>query len=211
MLSASECMSDAAGCVDVASRDKRKPGHKPGQVFANVRKTGEGEQSFEYSIDLQSLPIPEAEFYCHSAMLVRRPNIASFFFGQHGMSSAHIPTAVAVDVPYRCFPPVLKSMTPEFRGTLEKLVASMEAVEEFKIIGKDAHTLTYPGHFVRLLVNDFASVFDFYELLPANTPPPTVVPVIRIKSVPPLMRWFVEACDGILAVDPEPDDSPSPT
>jgi hypothetical protein len=151
----------------------------------------------EVRLALDRLPKPEREFYCNAVQLQRRINVVSFIFGQLGAGTTSIQNAVVVDVPHGSFRPLTLTFDEAFRSRLTEAMKAFTPIEATPDVMKDVRSVSYVSHVATLLVNEFASVLDFYELEPRLGGLPPVTPVIRVKSLPPVLKWFVDSCDQI--------------
>jgi len=180
----------------MARRVNRKRRSRAKQTHATMRASTDPGKS-EFRIALARLPKPEREFYCNAVQLQQRPNVVSFIFGQFGAGMASVQNAVVVDVPHGSFRPLTLTFDEAFRNRLTEVMKAFTPIEPAPEVMKEIRSLSYAGHVATLLVNEYASVLDFYELEPRLEGPPSVTPVIRVKSLPPVLKWFIDSCDRI--------------
>jgi hypothetical protein len=158
--------------------------HQPGAVAREV--VGKG---YAITINSLALPTPETMFYANAATMIRRLNVVTFVFGQFAPMSAKIHSAIAIDIPVTALEIMIKTFNPEFVGKLTK--EEMPQAEGWELIKA---SFTYPAHLARITTNDVMGVMDFYDLTPALMAPPSVEPSVRLKVIPPIIRYFFDGC-----------------
>lgn len=152
----------------------------------------------ELSIPIGALPPPDPEFYCQTLAVQLQQNYGRFLFGQFGAQSAFVRNSITIDMPYAAIRATCGTFDPDFRERMETATRGLGPVEEFAMGRHELQSVSYLGHLVKLIVNEFAGVLDFYELVPVANGRPHPAPVIRIKTHPSVARHFVEQCDEIV-------------
>lgn len=184
---------------------KRKKNRYPEDLKRQLRyttlKAAEKPGVYELSVAIQQLPIPEREFYANAAGIQRHENYVTFYFGQTGSRSA-ISNGVALDLPYRMLRPIQRTFDANFRDKVAGACARLGKVHQWYAT-RDTQYVTFPSHLAKMAISEFAGVIDFYELEPNPTGPPPILGVIRIKSLPAVVRWFVDTTDQLVAELPE--------
>jgi hypothetical protein len=196
----------------MASRGDKKRRYRDEQMHATLRASQE-KGHYDVSFALQSLPRPDREFYANTGKVLVRSNYVTFFFGQfHPGHMTSIENAVVIDIPHRTFGPLVASFDDGFRAKVLAVTQALAPMDRYIQTTKEIQSLTFASHVARLLINDFSGVVDFFELVPALGRPPAIEPVIRIKSLPSVVRWFVDACDelvkeaAVATSKPEPEN-----
>jgi len=183
----------------MASRSKRKLERWQTPPAASMSPVLGQPDLYDIKIATQKLPPPDREFYSNTATVDVRRNFATFVFGQIVGGSAFVQNAVSIDIPHLTLAAIVNTFEGNFRVALEKSLTGTTQLDEYIINPNNPpQPFGCAAHLARVVVNQIAGLFDFYELIPVQGGPPQVAPVIRIKSPPSVVRFFVAQCDRIL-------------
>jgi hypothetical protein len=131
-------------------------------------------------------------FYANTVKALHREDSLVFAFGQLA-SAGNVHAEVLIETPRIGLRLITETFTEFFREKVSAVGKTPFPPFPDGIVG---NSLAYQAPFCRLLVNDFLGLFDFYELSPALGKFGDVKPLVRVKALPSIMRFFVDEFDA---------------
>jgi hypothetical protein len=154
----------------------------------------------QLAIDTRALPVPKQSYYANVFKIHHRENVVCLLFGQlaPGLDD-QLHAVVSIEVPEVAITWLVSTFDDTFRNTVAKVSGAQPAYPATTGVLPQSSSLCYPAHITRLVLNDVGAVLDFYELVPSLTNPSDVVPLLRVKALAPLLRFFIQECDRFVA------------
>jgi hypothetical protein len=146
--------------------------------------------------DSKELPAPKNDFYAHTGRVEVTESVVRFAFGQLDAASRKVRAVLGVDVPTHLIEPMTDTFDDDFRSALADAVRLYPGPPLEADFTEPHFSAASPAHMVRIAISPHAAVLDFYRLEVSGG---ALIPVVRVRTFPPVAAWFATVCDRVLA------------
>ena len=160
-----------------------------GAGSASVLPVHLADGTLELRVSLKDLAPPDTTFYANAASAIKVGDMVTFVLGQVvSLESGAGPQAV-VRIDMRM--DAVRSLVDSLEGLGERISKIKgDRILSIPPTASPKASVAYLAHAVKVLMNEFMSVLDFYELTPVEGVVGNISPVIRISGFPQLLAFF---------------------
>lgn len=184
-----------------AKNKKRKEEQRQRSRSGQLLVTNNSDGTVTYAVHLVDASPPEDVVYTNAATAVREGATVSFFFAQYVAVGKRPEHVLRIDMPAHAVAMLGDSMEP-IRNRVERFKNEVMPPFDPQTEGRSAEASHADA--ARVIVNEFMTIVDFYQIVPRPGVAGDALPVVRVLGATALLPFVATQCERLGSVEAMP-------